>query len=129
MNSISLYPTIRYEPANAKFFHQEIARSSLGEAVRLLGCFSEHKQLQNIIKKPEADLLESFQMTFAAELPESARLSSIPAKIESCCIVLKLLHDLSIDKFKMRYRSACSTPSLKSQTSVNPESLPTTPGR
>ena len=124
----TLAVAMRYEPANAKFFHQEIAMNSLGEAVKLLGCFSSHSQLQSISKKPDADLLESFQLLFTAELPESARLSTIPHKLEACSVILRLLHDLAIDKFKMRYRSTCSTPSIKSQTSVNQESLPTTPG-
>ena len=124
----TLAVSMRYEPANAKFFHQEIVMASLGEAIKLLGCFSNHKTLQNITKKPDNDLLESFQITFASELPESAKLMTIPNRIESCCILLRLLHDLAIDKFRQRYRSACSTPSIKSQTSVNQESVPTTPG-
>ena len=93
----TLAVSMRYEPANAKFFHQEIVMASLGEAIKLLGCFSNHKTLQNITKKPDSDLLESFQITFASELPESAKLMTIPNRIESCCILLRLLHDLAQD--------------------------------
>ena len=120
---------MRYEPANAKFFHEEIAMSSLGEALKLLGCFSHHENLKNITRKPDPEVMESFQVTFTSELPESAKVLTMPHKIESCCIILRLLHDLSIDKFKQRHRSSSSTPSrmLGSQSSMN-DSLPSTPG-
>ena len=47
---------MRYEPANAKFFYQEIATASLGEAVRLLGCFSNLQTLRNISRKPDNNI-------------------------------------------------------------------------
>lgn len=34
---------MRFEPANAKFFHHEICRTSLGDTLRLLGCFTVAK--------------------------------------------------------------------------------------
>ena len=127
----TLAVAMRYEPANAKFFHEEIATSSLGEALRLLGCFSTHDSLKSITKKPDQEMMESFQATFTSELPESAKVLTMPHKIESCCIILRLLHDLSIDKFKQRQRSSSSSSTssrmLGSQSSVG-ESQPTTPG-
>lgn len=34
---------MRFEPANAKFFHYEICRTSLCDTLKLLGCFSSEK--------------------------------------------------------------------------------------
>ena len=126
----TLAVAMRYEPANAKFFHEEIAMTSLGEAIRLLGCFSSCSSLQNITKKPDNDLMESFQHLFSTDPSDPVKMNNVPQKLESCCIVLRLLHDLAIDKFKQRHRSTCSNPSLQSQSSVTQESpsTPATPG-
>ena len=125
----TLAVAMRYEPANAKFFHQEIAVSSLAEALQLLGCFSAHRGLQSPASRqpPAPELMEALQTCFSSDLTEVGRPAPSPAlapELESCCLVLRLLHDLALDKFKMRSRPrsettpSSSTPSLKSQTSV-----------
>ena len=131
----TLATAMRYEPANAKFFYQEIAQASLAQALRLLGCFSQESGLQQITKGPEQELLDSFQTVFSMELPPcSLPAPSLPLVLDSCCIILRLLHDLAIDAFKPRMRSksstpACSTPtpSLSAQSSVTEVTTPGTP--
>jgi hypothetical protein len=39
----TLCVAMRYEPANAKFFQQEICGPSLCDTIRLLGCFDQHR--------------------------------------------------------------------------------------
>ena len=133
----TLAVAMRYEPANAKFFHQEIAVTSLAEALQLLGCFSAHRGLQSPASRqpPAPELMEALQTCFSSDLTEVGRPAPGPApspapspalapELESCCLLLRLLHDLALDKFKMRSRPrseatpSSSTPSLKSQTSV-----------
>lgn len=41
----TLATAMRFEPANAKFFHQEICTASLCDTLRLLGCFGNHTEL------------------------------------------------------------------------------------
>lgn len=67
---ISFAVAMRYEPANAKYFHQEIAKNGLVEAVRLLGCFSADKTIRTIVVEPEKELLESFQFIFSSQVPD-----------------------------------------------------------
>lgn len=43
----TLATAMRFEPANAKFFHQEICNASLCETLRLLGCFGNKSELPN----------------------------------------------------------------------------------
>ena len=128
----TLAVAMRYEPANAKFFHQEIAVTSLAEALQLLGCFSAHRGLQTPASRqpPAPELLEALQTCFSSDLtevrpaPAPGPSPALAPELESCCLVLRLLHDLALDKFKMRSRPrsettpSSSTPSLKSQTSV-----------
>ena len=122
----TLAVAMRYEPANAKFFHQEIAVTSLAEALQLLGCFSAHSALQSPASRqpPAPELMEALQTCFSSDLTEVRPAPALAPELESCCLVLRLLHDLALDKFKMRSRPrsetppSSSTPSLKSQTSV-----------
>ena len=133
----TLATAMRYEPANAKFFYQEIAQASLAQALRMLGCFSLETGLKNTTRSPDTELLDKLQAVFLTELPPFSPLptSGVPAPLEACCFLLRLLHDLSIDAFKPRMRSkastpgSCSTPTpcLSTQTSTEP-ATPSTPG-
>ena len=125
---------MRYEPANAKFFHEEIAVSSLTESLLLLGCFSSETSLQvsssQHQQRPDASLLHALQLAFSASLQEAEEAASpLNHKLESCCLVLRLMYDLALDNFKMKAtRSNSSTPSAKSQCSLSLDSQASTPG-
>lgn len=41
----TLVTAMRFEPANAKFFHQEICTTSFCDTLRLLGCFNTNREL------------------------------------------------------------------------------------
>ncbi|KAK2144413.1 hypothetical protein LSH36_759g01016 [Paralvinella palmiformis] len=59
----TLTVAMRYEPANARVFATEVRYASLTEAVRLLGCFSPHTQIQPICGR-----LKTCEETVFAEL-------------------------------------------------------------
>ena len=114
---------MRYEPANAKFFYQEIAQASLAQALKMLGCFSSESGLRHLIKPPDQELLDRLHAVFVMELPHCSYVSSsLPPMLESCCLLLRLLHDLAVDAFKPRLRSKASTPA---SCSTPPPSLST----
>ena len=114
---------MRYEPANAKFFYQEIAQASLAQALKMLGCFSSESGLRHLVKPPDQELLDRLHAVFMMELPHSSYVaSSLPPMLESCCLLLRLLHDLAVDAFKPRLRSKASTPA---SCSTPPPSLST----
>ena len=114
---------MRYEPANAKFFYQEIAQASLAQALKMLGCFSSESGLRHLVKPPEQEMLDRLHAVFVMELPHCSYItSSLPPVLESCCLLLRLLHDLAVDAFKPRLRSKASTPA---SCSTPPPSLST----
>ena len=114
---------MRYEPANAKFFYEEIAQASLAQALKMLGCFSSESGLRHLVKPPDQELLDRLHAVFVMELPHCSYVaSSLPPMLESCCLLLRLLHDLAVDAFKPRLRSKASTPA---SCSTPPPSLST----
>ena len=119
---------MRYEPANAKFFHEEISVSSLTESLLLLGCFSQENNLQRSTFKPDSSVLNTLHMVFTAFTTENEVAGDIDEKHESCCLILRLMYDLAVDNYKMRARSSCSTPSVKSQCSISQDSQASSPG-
>ena len=82
---------MRYEPANARFFQQEIARTGgLGESLRLLGCFSSQTKLRGSLRtKPAEEFTEVFQLIFSAGVPDSEKNLRIPPQLESCVLLLR----------------------------------------
>ena len=82
---------MRYEPANARFFQQEIARTGgLGESLRLLGCFSRETRLRGDLRQPPSEeLIEVLQLTFSAGVPGSEKNLRIPQQLESCVLILR----------------------------------------
>ena len=83
---------MRYEPANARFFQQEIARAGgLGEALRLLGCFSPEMRLRASLQqqRPAEELTEVLQLIFSAGVPDTEKNLRIPQQLESCVLILR----------------------------------------
>ena len=124
----TLATAMRYEPANAKFFYQEIAQASLAQALRMLGCFSPSSVLLlKLTKPPEQEVMDKLHSIFHADLQSSIiPAATISPFLESACVVLRLLHDLAIDAFKPRLRSKASTPA-SSSTPPPDEPLPVPP--
>ncbi|XP_073985786.1 WD repeat and FYVE domain containing 3 bchs [Rhodnius prolixus] len=94
---------MRFEPANAKFFHQEICTTSLCDTLRLLGCFSErttlHEMNDSLAVWPASNDDLVFQNLFASNVLDAVLTDSIPRYLSYACLVLRLLYDVAIDAF------------------------------
>lgn len=85
---------MRFEPANSKYFAQEICSPSFTDSLRLLGCFDE-----NIFAwKDDAtgESVENYEELFnfpTHKLPPREMLS----KVECACVLMRLLYDMALD--------------------------------
>lgn len=84
---------MRFEPANSKYFAQEICSPSFTDSLRLLGCFSE-----TIFgwKSSEDKSVEEYQNLFSVpinDLPPKENMNNA----ECSCILMRLLYDMAID--------------------------------
>jgi hypothetical protein len=89
---IVLAVAMRYEPANARFFQQEIARAGgLGEALRLLGCLAPETRLRAGLRPQQSaeETMEMLQMIFAAGVPDTEKNRRLPPQLESCVLLLR----------------------------------------
>ncbi|XP_047001362.1 WD repeat and FYVE domain-containing protein 3 [Schistocerca americana] len=91
---------MRFEPANAKFFHNEICLTSLCDTLRLLGCFSSQQQLEEcddtLLSKEE----NTFHNLFIGNVLEPSIPDHIPVQLSYACLVLRMLYDVALDAFE-----------------------------
>jgi len=105
---------MRFEPANAKLFHQEICLPSLADTLRLLGCFSRDKQTiipfstnpLTLVRETAAqteDNIQLFHSIFTASPANVDPLSyqdKIPFPLVLCVFIFRLLYDLATDNYE-----------------------------
>ncbi|XP_054166813.1 WD repeat and FYVE domain-containing protein 3-like [Oppia nitens] len=89
----SLTTAMRYEPANARFFAQEICASSLTDSIRLLGCFTSES---DIIADGDTADETNYEQLF------NSSLNDLPPKhpmtrSECACLLMRLLYDMTLD--------------------------------
>lgn len=119
---------MRFEPANAKFFHHEICMTTLSETIRMLGCFTEDVELQYDTEPGDPDLYEVFHELFTGNILEMTFPASVPAVFSNACVVLRLLYDVALDSFdKPTFCGSLNvkSPSLTRQSSAINENKPT----
>ncbi|GAB6019627.1 hypothetical protein CHUAL_001189 [Chamberlinius hualienensis] len=87
---------MRFEPANAKFFAQEICYSSLTDAIRLLGCFSNELVLNKIEPFPLQEE-ESIHSIFTSKNDICLQTETFPKVLSFACWIFRLLYDMSLD--------------------------------
>lgn len=98
----TLATAMRFEPANAKFFQQEICNTSLCDTLRLLGCFSTTVLLRDDQRSAPAEI-ESWQQYFHLIFsgnplqPEIDR--SCPESLTFAAVIFRLLYDIALDNF------------------------------
>jgi hypothetical protein len=85
---------MRYEPANSRFFAQEICSSSLTDSIRLLGCFTQE------VDSLDSPSQQSVDIDFAAIF--NCSINDLPPKksmnqSESACLLMRLLYDMTLD--------------------------------
>ncbi|XP_041988446.1 WD repeat and FYVE domain-containing protein 3 isoform X2 [Aricia agestis] len=90
---------MRFEPANAKFFHHEICMTTLYETIRLLGCFTDDTELLNDTEPGDPELYEVFHEIFTGNILEMTFPDKVPAVFVHACVVLRLLYDVALDAF------------------------------
>lgn len=90
---------MRFEPANSKYFAQEICSPSFTDSLRLLGCFEESLfawKNSAHIQRSQPDDTHQYDQLFLFpinDLPPKENLS----KAESACILLRFLYEMAID--------------------------------
>lgn len=98
----TLATAMRFEPANAKFFQQEISSTSLCDTLRLLGCFSMKTTLeeQKDDEKPSQELQQYFHSIFAGSSTHPEISTDIPISLSYATIIYRLLYDIALDNFE-----------------------------
>jgi WD repeat and FYVE domain-containing protein 3 len=93
---------MRFEPANAKFFQQEICFTSLCDSVRLLGCFSSQKVIPDStadLPQPNQKDESTFHKIFTGNVLKPVLDDSIPTELTFATIILRMLYDLALDLY------------------------------
>ncbi|XP_043641336.1 WD repeat and FYVE domain-containing protein 3 [Drosophila teissieri] len=98
----TLATAMRFEPANAKFFHQEISSSSLCDTLRLLGCFGGSCALQDYTGtyEPQQSLLKYYHEIFSGDILSVSFSEDVPYPLSYVCIVFRLLYSIALDNFE-----------------------------
>ncbi len=95
--------SMRFEPANAKFFQVEMnCGASMAETLKLLGCFSQDCELPlEASKKTKEDhdqvLKDAFEAADDATQLHDVFSTRMPKTLLSSVFVLRLLHDMATD--------------------------------
>uniref|UniRef100_T1GN58 Alfy-like armadillo-like repeat domain-containing protein n=1 Tax=Megaselia scalaris TaxID=36166 RepID=T1GN58_MEGSC len=98
----TLGTAMRFEPANAKFFHQEICTASLCETLRLLGCFGTNLEITNTCENFENNIeyQKYFHEVFSEDILSTTFSSSIPKSLSYVCVIYRLLYSIALDNFE-----------------------------
>lgn len=117
----NLSTAMRFEPANAKFFQQEICNTSLCDTLRLLGCFSnatttsDSTSCSNI---PNETAKRYFHSLFIGNpLQPCIDTITFPASLSFACLVHRFLYDIALDNF--------DKPNLSGLSSISTQVVPT----
>lgn len=93
---------MRFEPANAKFFHHDICMTSLCDTLRLLGCFSATKiscLSESDLDIPSINMQGTYNTLFTGNVLEPEFPKDLFPKLSYACIILRLLYDVALDAF------------------------------
>ncbi|XP_029662380.1 WD repeat and FYVE domain-containing protein 3 isoform X2 [Formica exsecta] len=90
---------MRFEPANAKFFHHEICQSSLCDTLRLLGCFSTQTKITEMDMIPTVNYHNMLVSLFTGSVLEPVFSDDMPKTLGYACLLLRLLYDVALDSF------------------------------
>lgn len=113
----TLATAMRFEPANAKFFHQEICSTSLCDTLRLLGCFGTTTKLTDQpMFEHNSETQNYFHNVFTGDVLLPQFSNSIPISLTFICLVYRLLYDIALDNF--------DKPNLSGVLSIGSGSLP-----
>lgn len=96
----TLSTAMRFEPANAKFFQQEICNTSLCNTLRLLGCFSTTTELTDKrISRCDESAKHYFHSLFMSNPLQPEFDDTYPASLSFATLVYRFLYDITLDNF------------------------------
>lgn len=114
----TLATSMRFEPANAKFFAQEICSTSLCDTLRLLGCFSNRVMFTD--GPQTAEMFENidgyYQGVFTGSLTKPEFSQEFPLSLSFSTLVYRFLYDLVLDNHEKPNLSGVMNISLTNQT-------------
>lgn len=123
----TLVTAMRFEPANAKFFQQEICNTSLCDTLRLLGCFNNTTNLTDrAAPKGSVEQWQQFyHRIFSGNTLEPEFDGDFPASLIFIVVVFRLLYDIALDNFEKANLSglASISPIASSSSSLTNKSL------
>lgn len=98
----TLATAMRFEPANAKFFHHEICNASLCDTLRLLGCFGTETEINKTIENFKACEQDQkyFHGIFSGDVLNATFAENVPKSLSFVCIVYRLLYSIALDNFE-----------------------------
>lgn len=99
----TLATAMRFEPANAKFFQQEICNTSLCDTLRLLGCFGTTTHLMDQSNDgpmpADKETHQYFHRIFTGTVLQPDISEDIPISLAFICLIYRLLYDIALDNF------------------------------
>lgn len=98
----TLATAMRFEPANAKFFQQEISSTSLCDTLRLLGCFGLKTTLEEQTDdvRPLEEFQQYFHSIFAGSSVQPDVSANVPLSLTYATVIYRLLYDIALDNFE-----------------------------
>lgn len=116
----TLMTAMRFEPANAKYFSQEICFPSLTDSLRLLGCFSDTPWS---FKQDDDDdgSIDKYEALFHQVNLGEVQFDKL-TRLECACLLMRLIYEMAIDCLD-RSKSG----SAEDQASVAPNHLSNVP--
>lgn len=116
----TLATAMRFEPANAKFFQQEICNTSLCDTLRLLGCFGTKSELgeQNCNTSPQAQ--QYFHSIFSGNTLQPEVDDSYPTSLTFATLIYRFLYDIALDNFDKPNLSGLANITSASATATTP---------
>ncbi|XP_068245244.1 WD repeat and FYVE domain-containing protein 3 isoform X2 [Palaemon carinicauda] len=131
----TLTTAMRFEPANAKFFHQEICYTSFCDTLRLLGCFMTATNIQEsskeVVPLNQADGInledgslktcstlsegidfKTFHTIFTTPILDYMPPPEIPVSLVRVVQILQLMYHMALDAFDKASVPAFTPPSI-----------------
>lgn len=114
----TLATAMRFEPANAKFFAQEICSTSLCDTLRLLGCFSNKSIFGESTQSTDnSETIDGYyQNIFTGSLMKPEFSQEFPLSLSFSCLIYRFLYDLVLDNFEKPNLSGVLNISISTQS-------------
>ncbi|XP_055601256.1 WD repeat and FYVE domain-containing protein 3 [Uranotaenia lowii] len=121
----ALATSMRFEPANAKFFQQELCSTSFYKAIRSLGCFSTVTVLKpvNVNFKSLREKQDEFSRIFMRSATDLSTSLDDPLSLSLVCIIYRMLYNIVLDNFEVSSLSTFSSLGNQPKTPTKLENM------